>query len=137
MDVAGAVLPRRGAWSTPKFVAPGNAQKYVIDAVPSPDGKQLAVATNTLSDAFQVYIAAADDFGLAADPKPLGVRGCKIAWRSDGKELSVVDAGSGGGCADANGQITAIDVTQPAKTRAIAPSGNDPAYQPAPAAAGG
>jgi hypothetical protein len=56
------------------------------------------------------------------------VRACKVAWRSDGLELVVVQADEL--CFDSNGQLARMPVDQPTKQQSLGPSGDNPAFQP-------
>ena len=51
----------------------------------------MAAVANFETDAFQLYLGKPKDF-LLTEAKPQGVRACKVAWRSDGLELVVVQA---------------------------------------------
>ena len=87
-----AFSPDAKDWGKGKLVTdtsqPG---KGVIDFAISPDGKRMVAVANFDSDAFQLYLGKPKDF-LLTDAKPLGVQACKGAWRSDGKEVVVVQA---------------------------------------------
>ena len=66
-------------------------QRGVLDAAWSPDGSRLALVSNRGGGPFQLYLGKKDDFLLTA-AKPTTVRACKVAWRSDGEALVVVQA---------------------------------------------
>ena len=95
--------PRTGARAGSRATS-RTRRKGVIDWAPSPDGKTVAAVANFDSDAFQLYFAKPKDF-LLTDAKPQGVRACKVAWRSDGQEIVVVQADQF--CAEPNGQLAA------------------------------
>ena len=56
------------------------------------------------------------------------MRACKAAWRSDGKELVVVQADEV--CCEANGQLVRMPIDKPADQRRLGLSGDNPAFQP-------
>jgi hypothetical protein len=99
----------------------------VLDAEVSPDGKQLALVSNQGGGPFQVYLAKAGDV-LMTNAKPTGVRACKVVWRSDGKELFVVQADEA--CGEENGAIVRFPVNKPDDQQQIAAIGDNPASQP-------
>jgi PASTA domain/WD40-like Beta Propeller Repeat len=118
-------------WSTGKLVTPSDTQGHaVIDAAISPNGKQMAVASNINSDFFRLYLTTPGDFKLA-NAKQTPVRACKVAWRSDSKEIVVID--SGHGCNSDPTQETGalFGVFLPNFTeKALNASGDNPAFQP-------
>jgi WD40 repeat protein len=101
--------------------------KGVLDFSLSPDGKRMAAVANFETDAFQLYLGKPKDFTLA-EAKAQNVRACKVAWRSDGLELVVVQADEL--CFDSNGQLARMPVDQPTKQQSLGPSGDNPAFQP-------
>jgi hypothetical protein len=120
----------RNDWGKGKFVTDvSNPAKGVIDWSPlPPDGKTVAVVANFDSDAFQLYFAKAKDFPLT-DAKPQGVRACKVAPRSDGKEIVVVQEDQF--CSEANGQLARMPVKNPGAGQTnLGFSGDNPAFQP-------
>ncbi len=116
-------------WGKGRFVTDiSNPQKGVIDWAPSPDGKTVAAVANFDSDAFQLYFAKAKDFPLT-DAKPQGARACKVAWRSDGKEIVLMQADEG--CREDNGQLARAPVKNPRTGQQLLGfSGDNPAFQP-------
>ncbi len=124
-----AFSPDAKDWGKGKFVTDiSNPGKGVIDFSISPDGKQMAAVSNFDSDAFQLYLGKPKDF-LLTEAKPQVVRACKVAWRSDNLELVVEQADEQ--CSiDANGQLARMPVGQPSKQQLLAPSGDNPAFQP-------
>ena len=122
-----AFSPDAKDWKGTFVTDVSNPGKGVIDFSISPDGKQMAAASNLETDAFQLYLGKPKDF-LLAEAKARNVRACKVAWRSDGLELVVVQADEF--CRDSNGQIARMPVGQPAKQQALGPSGDNPAFQP-------
>jgi len=101
--------------------------KGVIDFSISPDGKRMAAVANFETDSFQLYLGKPKDV-LLAEAKAQNVRACKVAWRSDGLELVVVQADEL--CFDSNGQLARMPVDQPTRQQALGPSGDNPAFQP-------
>jgi beta-lactam-binding protein with PASTA domain len=118
-------------WGTGKFVTPTDTAGHgVIDAALSPDGKTLAVASNINSDFFRLYLTTPGDFTLQ-NAKKTPVRACKVAWRSDSKEIVVID--SGHGCNSDPSQETGalFGVFLPNfNSKALNASGDNPAFQP-------
>jgi len=124
-----AFSPAAKDWGKGKFVTDTTqVNKGVIDMAISPDGKRAAFVANFDSDAFQLYLGKPNDFTLA-EAKPQGVRACKVAWRSDGKEVVVVQADEG--CSESNGQLARMPVANPrAQQQPLGFSGDNPAFQP-------
>jgi hypothetical protein len=123
-----AFSPDANDWGKGKFVTDvSNLGKGVIDFSISPDGKRMAAVANFDTDAFQLYVGKPKDFTLA-EAKPQNVRACKVAWRSDGLELVVVQADEG--CTENNGQLARMPVGQPTKQQSLGFSGDNPAFQP-------
>jgi beta-lactam-binding protein with PASTA domain len=116
-------------WGKGKFVTDvSNPEKGVIDWSISPDGKRLAAVANFDSDAFQLYFGKPKDV-LLSDAKPQGVRACKVAWRSDGKEVVVVQADEG--CVEGNGQLARMPINNPRSAQQLLGfTGDNPAFQP-------
>jgi hypothetical protein len=56
------------------------------------------------------------------------VRACKVAWRSDGQEIVVVQADQF--CAEPNGQLARMPVKKPSAQQLLGFSGDNPAFQP-------
>ena len=121
-------------WSKGKFETdistPG---KGVLDYSISPDGKRLAAVANFDveggggSNVFQLYLGKPKDF-LLTEAKPQGVRACKVAWRSDGKELVMVQQDEL--CGESNGQLARAPVSKPSAQKLLVGVGDNPAFQP-------
>jgi beta-lactam-binding protein with PASTA domain len=123
--------PNINDWSAGKLVTPSDTPGHaVIDAALSPDGKTLALASNINSDFFRLYLTSPGDFKLA-NAKPTPVRACKVAWRSDSKEIVVID--SGHGCnsdpLQATGALFGVFLPN-FDSKALNASGDNPAFQP-------
>jgi beta-lactam-binding protein with PASTA domain/Tol biopolymer transport system component len=115
-------------WGKGKFVTDlSQPDKGVLDMAISPDGKQAAYVANFDSDAFQLYLGKPTDF-LLTKAKPQGVRACKVAWRSDGVELVVIQADAP--CQEDNGQLARMPAGQPTKQQQLGFSGDNPVFQP-------
>ena len=93
LEVEEGVLPRRQGLEQGQVHdrRRRNPRKGVIDLAISPDGKRMAAVANFDSDAFQLYLGKPKDF-LLTDAKPQACSACKVAWRSDGQEIVVVQA---------------------------------------------
>jgi beta-lactam-binding protein with PASTA domain len=123
-----AFSPDAKDWGKGKFVTDiSNPGKGVIDFSISPDGKQMAAVANFDTDAFQLYLGKPKDV-LLTEAKAQNVRACKVAWRSDGVELVVVQADEL--CQEANGQLARMPVGQPTKQQSLGFSGDNPVFQP-------
>ena len=115
-------------WGKGKFVTDiHEPNKGVIDMSISPDGKRAAFVANFEGNVFQLFLGKPKDV-LLTDAKPVGVRACKAAWRSDNLELVVVQADEI--CSEANGQIVRLPVAKPQAQQKIALTGDNPAFQP-------
>jgi beta-lactam-binding protein with PASTA domain len=118
-------------WSTGKLVTPADTPGHaVLDAAISPDGKQMALASNINSDFFRLYLTTPGDFKLQ-NAKPTPVRACKVAWRSDSKEIVVIDSGHGCNSEPLQATGALFGVFLPGfKAQALNASGDNPAFQP-------
>jgi beta-lactam-binding protein with PASTA domain len=115
-------------WGKGKIVTDtSKSNEGVYDAAWSPDGKRLALVSNQGGGAFQLYLAKPNDF-LLTSAKPTGVRACKVAWRSDNREIAVVQADEK--CIEENGELVRLPVNNPGKQEQIGFNGDNPAYQP-------
>jgi len=117
-----------GDWKSDGFVTdttrPGQG---ALDAVPSPDGKQLAVVRLGKDGVPLLFLAKPGDF-LLSDPRPLGVVACKATWRPDGKELLVVRADN---CFNSvTGNLVRVPVDKPRQQRSVRLEGDNPSFQP-------
>jgi dipeptidyl aminopeptidase/acylaminoacyl peptidase len=115
-------------WGKGRFVTdtskPGEG---AYDAAWSPDGKRLAVVSNQGGGPFQLYLGKQNDF-LLTTAKPTGVRACKVAWRSDGQQLVVVQADEF--CSEENGELKRLPVDKPDQQQQVAANGDNPVFQP-------
>ncbi len=123
-----AFSPERKDWGKGKFVTDtSEPTKGVIDFAISPDGKQMVAVANFDSPTYQLYLGKPKDLPLT-DAKPLGVTACKATWRSDSKEVAVVQADEL--CKQSNGQIARLPVADPGRQQRIGFIGDNPAFQP-------
>jgi beta-lactam-binding protein with PASTA domain len=123
--------PDPADWGAGSFVTDiDRANKGVIDAAPSPDGKRLALVANTLStDFFRLYLTEPGDFKLAK-ARATTVRACKVAWRGDSRELVVVQADEA--CSEDVGSLIRLAPGDPRRQTELNASGDNPVYQPLP-----
>jgi beta-lactam-binding protein with PASTA domain/Tol biopolymer transport system component len=123
-----AFSPDPRDWGNGEFVTDtSKRRKGVIDMAISPDGKRAAFVANFDSDAFQLYLGQPTDFMLAA-ANPQGLRACKVAWRSDGKELVVVQADEV--CSEDIGELVRVPVNNTDGQTLLGLSGDNPVFQP-------
>jgi beta-lactam-binding protein with PASTA domain len=123
-----AFSPDANDWGKGKFITDISIpNKGVLDWSISPDGKRLAAVANFDDDAFQLYLGKPKDF-LLTEAKPQGVRACKVAWRSDNKEIVLVQADEF--CQDSNGQLARAPIKNPRDQQTLGFSGDNPAFQP-------
>jgi dipeptidyl aminopeptidase/acylaminoacyl peptidase len=99
----------------------------VLDAAFSPDGRRLALVSNQGGGPFELYLAKKNDF-LLTSARPTDVRACKVAWRSDGEGLVVVQADEA--CGESVGALVRLDVKNPKEQREVGASGDNPVFQP-------
>ncbi len=98
----------------------------------SPNGKKMALVAGSVSQGFNLYIVRAGDFApTAAQELQIG-EACQVAWRSDGKELAVMQPD--GLCGpDATGTILGVDLADLHDLTPLATDAAHPAWQPVPA----
>ena len=100
----------------------------VLDAAWSPDGTRLALVSNQGGGPFQLYLGKKDDF-LLASAKPTTVRACKVAWRSDGEALVVVQADED--CQESVGALVRFSAKNPKDDQTeVGFNGDNPVFQP-------
>lgn len=92
----------------------------------SPNGKQVALVSNTGTSGFYVFLTG-PDLDLAHSTA-LGDRACQVAWRPDGKLLAVMQADSA--CSSPLGDIVGINPRQPNTFSVLATQAAHPAWQP-------
>jgi beta-lactam-binding protein with PASTA domain len=101
----------------------------VIAGAFSPNGKQLALVSNIGGAGFHLLIAPPGHFKLAG-AKAFAIAACQVAWRSDSKQLAVVQAPDLN-CASMLGDIVAVDPSAPnSPPTSIATRAEYPAWQP-------
>jgi beta-lactam-binding protein with PASTA domain len=113
---------RRDEWEP----SDGLVMRGVRAAAFSPDGGSLAVVSNLHHAYYRVALMAPGDFELEK-PDYLPVQGCDIAWRPDGAELAVVQAGSD--CSAPMGPIVRVRPND-RTLEIVALNGRHPAWQP-------
>jgi beta-lactam-binding protein with PASTA domain len=101
----------------------------VIAGAFSPNGKQLALASNIGGAGFHLYVAPSGHFKLGG-AKAFAIAACQVAWRSDSRQLAVVQAPDLS-CTSPLGDIVAVDPSTPnAPPTPIATRAENPAWQP-------
>jgi len=119
-------------WGKPQLVT--NAQtagQGMLAGAFSPDGTKLALVAGSIAHGFNLYIvkATAGFSPTTADEVGQGVTACQISWRSDSKELAVMQADGPCGPA-ATGKIMGVELSNPGELQVLAPLGAHPAWQP-------
>jgi beta-lactam-binding protein with PASTA domain len=116
-------------WSKGKFLTDmDNANKGVLDAEVSPNGKQLALVSNLGTSGFRLWLADdPEDFALSS-AKQTTVRACKVTWRGDSKALLVIQADEG--CSESRGEVIRINAASVRDQKELNPTGDDPSFQP-------
>jgi beta-lactam-binding protein with PASTA domain len=104
------------------------AQQGIFAGAFSPDGKKMALVAGSNSAGFNLFIVKAGNFNPTQQDE-LPVTACQISWRSDSKELAVMQANGLCGPA-ATGKIVAVDLANPRQPTLLAPIGAHPAWQP-------
>ncbi len=116
-------------WSKGRFVSDiERPNKIMIDATISPDGKQIAMISNLGSSRFQLFLGDVKDGFDIEKAKKTNVRACKVVWRSDGRELLVIQ--SDAICNEKVGALVRVGVTDLRVGEQLNASGDDPVYQP-------
>jgi beta-lactam-binding protein with PASTA domain len=123
-----AFSPEAGDWGKGRIVTDtSKTNEGVIDAALSPDGRRLALVSNQGGGPFQLYLTEAKDF-LLTNPRETNVRACKAAWRSDGRELVVVQADEI--CREDVGELVRLPVNDPRSQEQLNAAGDNPVFQP-------
>jgi hypothetical protein len=124
-----AFSPDPGDYGSGHFVSDVSQKgKGEIDAVPSPNGKKLAVVANFGTGAFRLWIADdPKDFQLTT-AKVTPIDACKVAWRSDSQQL-IVTQGSAN-CDGGPGPAVRVDLSNIRVGKTLSPTADDPVYQP-------
>jgi beta-lactam-binding protein with PASTA domain len=99
----------------------------MLDAAFSPDGTKMAFVSNQGGGPFQLYLGKPNDF-LLTQARPTNVRACKVAWRSDGEQLVVVQADEG--CQESVGSLVRLPVKDPKDQQEVGFNGDNPVFQP-------
>jgi hypothetical protein len=103
-------------------------QQGILAGAFSPDGKKMALVAGSVGTGFNLFIVKAGDFN-PTQQDGLPVTACQISWRSDGKELAVMQANGPCGPA-ATGKIVGVDLSNTRNLTTLAPLGAHPAWQP-------
>jgi dipeptidyl aminopeptidase/acylaminoacyl peptidase len=116
-------------WSDGQFVTEiAGVDKGVLDAAISPDGRHLALVSDLRSSGYQLWLTTPGDFRLRV-AQPTGVRACKVAWRSDSRELAVLQSNEL--CTeDVEGTLVRLPLAHPTSLTEFAAKGDDPSFQP-------
>ena len=124
-----AFSPDPNVWGTGRLITDtSKSNEGVLDAAWSPDGTRLALVSNQGGGPFQLYLGKKDDFLLTA-AKPTTVRACKVAWRSDGEALVVVQADEG--CQESVGALVRFSAKNPKDDQTeVGFNGDNPVFQP-------
>ena len=94
----------------------------------SPDGKQMALVAGSNNAGFNLFVVKAGNFN-PTQQNALNVTACQISWRSDGKELAVMQPN--GPCTPAaTGKIVGVDLSNTRNLTTLAPLGAHPSWQP-------
>lgn len=116
-------------WSKGRFVSDTDRPtKFMLDATISPDGKQIAMISNQGVSRFTLFLGDAKNGFDIKKAKKTSVRACKVVWRSDGRELLVIQADAG--CREEVGALVRVPAGSTREGETLNPAGNDPVYQP-------
>jgi beta-lactam-binding protein with PASTA domain len=123
-----AFSPDPNDWGAGKLVTDtSKTNEGVLDAAISPDGTRLALVSNQGGGPFQLYLGKKNDF-LLTSAKPTTVRACKVAWRSDGEALVVVQADED--CQESVGSLVRLPLKNPKEQTEVGFNGDNPVFQP-------
>jgi hypothetical protein len=124
-----AFSANRATWTfSDRLVTPSYEGHGALAAAYSPDRKKLAVVTNLRTPEFRVALVKPNEDKLDKPFKGLPLVGCDVAWRPDGAELAVVQAGAS--CADPSGSIVRASIADPRMLQTVVFGGRHPAWQP-------
>lgn len=116
-------------WSKGRFVSDiERPSKFMLDAVVSPDGRQIAMISNQGSSTFTLFIGEAKNGFDIEKAKKTTVRACKVVWRSDGLELLVIQADAI--CSEDVGSLARVQAGATRELETLNARGDDPVYQP-------
>lgn len=106
---------------------PVRGGRGVLAAAFAPRGRGIALVSN-LEGAGDFRLALAEDARKLSKAERQPVQACDVAWRSDGRELLVVQAGAT--CSGGLGPIVRLDPRRPRVLSTVVLSGRHPSYQP-------
>jgi beta-lactam-binding protein with PASTA domain len=110
-----------------RLATPDQGDQGVRAAAYSPGGRSVALVLGSAERGFRIAITAARDLRLRhADILPLA--GCAVAWRPDGHELAVLQAGDA--CERADGAIVRVNPDDPRRLSTVTLRATAPAWQP-------
>ncbi len=121
--------PDLADWTNGRFLTDTDTpDKGVLDAAVSPDGKRLALISNQGSSAFQLWLADdPQDFAMSS-AKRTPVRACKVSWRSDSKELLIVQGDAL--CQEDVAVVQRVPIDDLRNPKELNVAGDDPSFQP-------
>jgi Tol biopolymer transport system component len=123
-----AFSPDPGDWKGGKIVTDtSKSGEGVLDASYSPDGSRMAIVSNQGGGPFQVFLAKRGDV-LLTSAKTTNTRACQAIWRSDGRELVVVQKDER--CEEPVGDLLRLPANDPSKQTQLNASGDNPVFQP-------
>jgi WD40 repeat protein len=120
-------------YSAGRFISDVSQQGTgAIDAALSPDGKKLAVVSNSGSSGFRLWIADdPTDFALSTAHRT-PIPACKVAWRGDSQQVLVTQGPANCDTRQGLGPLVRVDLSDIRVGKTLAPAADDPAYQPVP-----
>jgi hypothetical protein len=87
----------------------------------------MAIVSNQGGGPFQVFLAKKGDL-LLTSAEPTDARACQAIWRSDGRELVVVQKDES--CREPVGDLLRFPARDPSKQTQLNASGDNPVFQP-------
>jgi beta-lactam-binding protein with PASTA domain len=116
-------------WSKGRFVSDvDRPNKIMLDAAISPDGKTLAMVSNFGVARFTLFLGDIKDGFDVEKARKTTARACKVVWRSDGRELLVIQADEA--CQERVGTLARLPFGSTREAETLNAAGDDPVYQP-------